>query len=77
MAIWMEMRCEDRGGDNEDCDSDSNNDPGVLSDEDGKSVAASLSQLKAQAKGWGWKRFKDGWVCEKCAARRKPAPFQP
>lgn len=80
MAIWIELRCEDRGGDNPDCDSDSNNDPGGLANDNQQSALYILGRVAKEAKACGWKKTKDGWICPKCAAIRKqndPAMARP
>ena len=40
MAIWMEVRCDDRNGDVSDCYSRENEGPMILAADDTKSVAA-------------------------------------
>lgn len=71
MALWMEIRCEERGDGREQnrCWSDDNNGPMDMSPDDNASILATMKSLREEATKLGWKRAKnDGWVCPGCIA---------
>ncbi|MFV1476108.1 hypothetical protein [Serratia marcescens] len=67
MAIFMEVRCEGRGGENAGCHSDQNADSQTLADENVKSVSEALAFLKEESLSYGWVLRKDGFYCPACA----------
>lgn len=66
MSTWIELRCEDRGGDNEECHSDSNHGPMAMAEDTRVSVLHVFKLIHKAALEDGWKRYRDGWVCPEC-----------
>ena len=68
MAIWMELRCENRGRSIDDCWSNQNNGPMMMSGAGTQTaVIEAARELFAEAAIAKWKRTRDGWVCPCCA----------
>lgn len=74
MGIWIELRCEGRGGYTERprelvCWSDENNDPGDMADDNAASLRATYAWVKQAAQKAGWKLVRGGgWFCPCCLA---------
>lgn len=72
MAVWIELRCERRGGDMDRpsemyCWSDQNNDPGELAYESVNGIREAYFNIKKDALDAGWKLVRgEGWVCPCC-----------
>jgi hypothetical protein len=78
MATWIEFRCENRDNPSahatpknwgERCDSHDNNGPMEMSNDNQKSIIATVQYLEREAKKSGWKKTKYGWICKYCAGR--------
>lgn len=67
MAIFMELRCEGRGGESKECHSNQNADYQTLALESGKSVSEAFAFLKRRALGSGWVLRSGGFYCPECA----------
>lgn len=72
MGIWVELRCERRGGDMERprellCWSDINGDPGVIAQDSVNGLREAYLYIKQAAHEAGWKMIRgEGWVCPCC-----------
>ncbi len=67
MAIFMEVRCEGRGGENAGCHSDQNADSQTMATENVKSISEALAFLKRDSIGAGWILHNGGLYCPACA----------
>lgn len=70
MAIWVEFRCEGRT-EFEGCQSNKNDGPMSLSDDNGRAVLATISFLSAEARRFGWRHTREGWFCPLCLKAKK------
>jgi hypothetical protein len=70
MAIWTEMRCDNRSGSVSDCYSHQNAGPKTMAGNDAKSVAAARSDLVREALEGGWKRDGVDLLCPACSDAR-------
>lgn len=72
MGIWIELRCERRGGDMERprellCWSDINGDPGRIAEDSVNGLREAYWDVKQDALDGGWKLIRgEGWVCPCC-----------
>ncbi|EFP4585469.1 hypothetical protein HX910_003114 [Salmonella enterica] len=67
MAIYMQVRCEGRGGDNKGCHSDVNSDAQLLAFETVKGVSDALAYLKKESLKAGGVLHKGELYCPVCA----------
>lgn len=77
MAIWLEMRCEDRNEEDRQCWSKVNTGPMLLAGDTLADVRMGYSELRAQAARMKWKQTAKGWLCPFCAAAGVPEVVSP
>jgi hypothetical protein len=76
MAIWLEMRCEGRNGEQRSCWSLANNGPMLMTGDTVVDVQLGHRELVVQAQRMKWKRTRKGWFCPACvtAAAEQATP---
>lgn len=82
MGTWIEFRCENRcepsaentPWETDGCWSHRNAGPMELAEDTRVDLIATVRTMERQARGYGWIRTKEGWVCPYCAPRLQPDP---
>jgi len=83
MGYWIEIHCDIKSfgppGElhlNGWCSNESTSYPMGMAKSTRASYFKALKYLTEQAKGWGWKKTREGWICPNCQKYREDVPSE-